>query len=341
MRANLGGAAGMFLLLIGANLGAWAWAFFAFRQAPVLLGTALLAYGLGLRHAADVDHIAAIDNVTRKLVQEGQRPLGVGLFFALGHSTIVFLVSIAVAATTQSFGGAFESLRIAGGIIGTAVSGSFLLIIATANSFALLSVHRTFRHARRGEIVSPNDLDKVLPPRGPIARVLRRLFSLISQSWQMYPLGFVFGLGFDTATEIALLSVSALAIAKGFSFSAVLVFPTLFTAGMSLVDTADGIFMVRAYGWAHVKPTRKLFYNIAITAISVGVALLVGIVEVLGLISSQFNMQGRFWQAAVFLNGNFLELGLCVIALFAIGWIGSAAVYRFSRLHRLEPRDLN
>jgi len=327
-----GRAAGMFLALIGANLAAWAWAFLAFRHAPALLGTSLLAYGLGLRHAVDADHIAAIDNVTRKLVQDGRRPIATGLFFSLGHSTVVFLVSIAAALTAGFFGGGFASLKVIGGIVGTAVSGSFLLLIAITNLCVFISVHRAIR---RGG----HDLDGLRPMSGLIAPMLRWLFGLIRHSWQMYPLGFLFGLGFDTATELALLSISALEISKGLSLAAVLVLPALFAAGMSFVDAADGVFMAGAYAWAYVKPARKLLYNMAVTAISAGVALLVAGVELFGLIGIEFDLKGTFWQAMAWLNGKFLDLGFGIVAVFAIGWIASAAMYRLSRHYRLQPRD--
>jgi len=313
-----GRAAVMFLALIGANLAAWAWAFVAFRDAPSLLGTSVLAYGLGLRHAVDADHIAAIDNVTRKLVQDGGRPVATGLFFSLGHSTVVFLVSVAAALAAGSFGTAFASLEAAGGIIGPAISGSFLLVIAVANLVALVSMYRAFRRDTGGP----------QPALGLIAPLLRRVFGLIDRSWQMYPLGFLFGLGFDTASEVALLSISAVEISKGLSLFAALVFPTLFTMGMSLVDAADGVFMAQAYGWALVKPARKLLYNIAITAISAGVACLVGGAELFGLIGGAFDLKGAFWRCAARLDGGSVALGGGIIAASAACWIAAAAMYR-------------
>jgi high-affinity nickel-transport protein len=335
MRANLRGpVAAMFMLLVGANLAAWAWAFMAFRHAPALLGTSLLAYGLGLRHAVDADHIAAIDNVTRKLIQDGQRPIATGLFFSLGHSTVVFFVSIAAGFTASRFGTGFADLKTVGGIVGTAVSGSFLLLIAVTNLRVLISANRAFR---RGE----QDPEGLPPAPGLIARMLGWLFRLITRSWQMYPLGFLFGLGFDTATEVALLSISAIEISKGLSLSAALVFPVLFAAGMSFVDAADGVFMAGAYAWAYVKPARKLFYNMAVTAFSAGVAFLVGGAELSGLIGSRLDLGGKFWQAMAWLNGNFLDLGFFIIAVFAIVWIASAAIHRLGDPHRIEPRDFN
>ena len=225
--------AGMFLALAAGNLAAWVWAFVAFRHAPVLLGMSLLAYGLGLRHAVDADHIAAIDNVTRKLVQDGQRPTATGLYFALGHSTVVLIVSVAAALAVGWFGAGFADLKAIGGIVGTAVSGSFLLIIGIANFIALVSLCRAFRRK----------VDGPPPALGLIAPMLRRVFGLIERSWQMYPLGLLFGLGFDTASEVTLLSMSAVEVSKGLSVSGAIVFPALFAAGMSIVDAADGVFM--------------------------------------------------------------------------------------------------
>jgi len=316
-----GRAACMFLALICANLAAWVWAFAAFRHAPSLLGTSVLAYGLGLRHAVDADHIAAIDNVTRKLVQDGRRPIATGLFFSLGHSTVVLLVSVVAALTAGAFGTALAGLRAVGGVIGTAVSGSFLLTIAVANLVALVSTYR----ARGG--------DGFRPIPGLIAPMLRRVFGLINRSWQMYPLGFLFGLGFDTASEVALLSISAVEISKGLSLSGALIFPMLFAAGMSLVDAADGVFMAEAYGWAFVKPARKRLYNIAITAISAGVAFIVGGVELFGLIGGEFDLTGAFWQGVARLNGSSVVLGFGIVAISAACWIAAAAVYRLGKLH--------
>lgn len=267
--------------LIAANLLAWGWALLAFRDYPVLLGTALLAYSFGLRHAVDADHIAAIDNVTRKLMQEGQRPLGVGLFFSLGHSTVVVGLSIAIAATTAALQDNFESFKAVGGIIGTSVSAFFLFAIAAANLLVLAGVWKTFRRVRAGGSFVEEELNALLSSRGLLGRIFRRLFRLVRSSWHMYPLGFLFGLGFDTATEVGLMGISASQASAGLPVWSILVFPALFTAGMSLVDTIDSTLMLGAYDWAFAKPIRKLYYNLTITAVSVLIAVLVGGVEML------------------------------------------------------------
>src|SRR6185312_11421242 len=237
---------------------------------------ALLAYSFGLRHAVDADHIAAIDNVTRKLMQEGRRPIAVGFYFSLGHSTVVALATAAVAATASALQTRFEGFREVGGVIGTGVSALFLLAIAAINIVVLAAVWRTFRAVRRGAPLVEEDLEIFLSRRGILGRIFRPLFRLVGKSWHMYPLGFLFGLGFDTATEISLLGIAAAEASHGLPIWTILVFPALFTAGMSLVDTTDSVLMLGAYGWAFVKPIRKLYYNMTITLASVVVALAVG-----------------------------------------------------------------
>ena len=329
---------GLYALLIGANILAWAWVLWAFRDHPLLLGTALLACSLGLRHAVDADHIAAIDNVTRKLMQEGKRPIGVGFFFSLGHSTVVILASVVIAVTAFAFNREFKAVHDLGGVIGTLVSAFFLLAIAVVNIVILLGVYRSFRRVRAGGPYVEEDLNTLLAGRGFLARIFRPLFGLNRQSWHMYPLGLLFGLGFDTATEIGLLGISAAGASKGLSIWSILVFPALFTAAMSLLDTTDSILMLRAYGWAFVKPIRKLFYNMTITAISVLVAVIVGGLEVLGLIAEKFELQGGVWDVVGALNGNFGALGYLIIAIFALSWIVSMAVYRMKRYDEIEVR---
>jgi high-affinity nickel-transport protein len=326
----------MYALLVGVNVGAWLWALVAFHSHPVLLGTALLAYAFGLRHAVDADHIAAIDNVTRKLMQQGKRPVGVGFFFSLGHSTVVFGLSAVIALTSVALKNRFNSFEAVGGIIGTGVSAFFLLAIAAANLLILVSVFRTFQHVKRGGKFVDEDLDLLLGQRGFFGRVFRNLFRLIEHSWQMYPVGFLFGLGFDTATEVGLLGISATEATNGLSGWAILVFPTLFMAGMALVDTTDSILMLGAYGWAFVKPIRKLYYNLTITFVSVLVALLVGGIEVLGLIGGQFKIHGAIWDLIGLLNGNFGVIGLVIIGIFVVSWLVSIAIYRHNRYDEIE-----
>ncbi len=329
---------GMFAALIGANVAAWAWAFSAFHDYPVLLGTALLAYSFGLRHAVDADHIAAIDNVTRKLMQSGRGSTTVGLYFSLGHSTVVVLASLGIALGAGALDARFAAFKDAGGLIGTSVSALFLFAIAIANLFVLMGVYRAFQRVKAGGRLIEEDLDMFLCASGFLGRLFRPLFGLIRASWQMYPLGFLFGLGFDTATEIGVLGISAAGAAKGLSVLSLLIFPALFTAGMALVDTADSVLMTRAYGWAFVKPIRKLYYNLTITAVSVLVALLVGSVEALGLIAGKFALRGAFWDWISMLNEDFGVLGYVIIAVFVLSWIVSVAVYRLKGYDRLDAQ---
>jgi high-affinity nickel-transport protein len=303
----------------------------------VLLGTALLAYSFGLRHAVDADHIAAIDNVTRKLMQEGKRPVAVGFMFSLGHSTVVVLGSAAIAGAALALQHRFDTIRNVASVVGTLISAFFLFAIALVNLIVLRSIYRTFVRVRRGEPYVDEDFDLLLGSRGFLSRLFRPVFRMIGRSWHMYPLGVLFGLGFDTATEIGLLGISAAEAAKGLSFWAILVFPVLFAAGMSLIDTTDNILMLGAYGWAFVKPIRKLYYNLTITCVSVVVALVVGGIEVLGLLGEHFHLQGWFWIAVVRLNDNFGTLGFFIVGLFALSWIVSISFYKWRRFDDLEP----
>ena len=318
------------------NVGAWAWAVLAFRHYPVLLGTALLAYSFGLRHAVDADHIAAIDNVTRKLMQAGKRPVAIGFMFSMGHSTVVFLGSAAIAATALSLQHRVDAIRHIGGFVGTLISVLFLFGIAAVNLVVLRSVYVTFQNVRRGERYVDEDLDLLLAGRGFLSRLFRPMFNLIGRSWHMYPLGVLFGLGFDTATEIGLLGISAAEASRGLSIWSILVFPTLFAAGMSLIDTTDNILMLGAYGWAFVKPIRKLYYNMTITLVSVVVAVVVGGLEALGLIAGQFHFQGSFWGLVARLNDNFGLLGYLIIGIFAMSLLLSIWIYNWRGYDELE-----
>jgi high-affinity nickel-transport protein len=321
-------AATTYAILIATNAVAWLWALVAFADRPALLGTAFLAYIFGLRHAFDADHIAAIDNVVRKLMQEGKAPYSVGFFFSLGHSTIVVLASVVLAATATAMKSSLDAAHDVGGLIGTVISAVFLLVIGIANLFILKGVWSAFVRARRGERIVDEDLDALLAGRGLIARVFRPLFRAVSRSWHMYPIGFLFGLGFDTATEIGLLGISASQAARGMSFWTILVFPALFTAGMSLMDTTDSAFMTRAYGWAFVNPIRKLWYNLTITAASVIVAIFIGGVEALGVAIGKLGLVGGFWGLVSDLNDNLTNFGFVVVGIFVASWLVSAIVYR-------------
>ncbi len=330
---------GIYTAVIALVVFSWGWAFAEFHDRPILLGTALLAFSFGLRHAVVADHIAAIDNVTRKFMQEGKRPVAVGFFFSLGHSSVVILASLALVLATTALKDRFNVFKEAGSLVGTSVSAIFLIAIAAFNLIIFLSIYRAFRRACQGEVIADEDLDIILAQRGFLSRIFRRLFNLVSSSWHMLPLGFLFGLGFDTATEIAVLGISAAEASKGMPISAIMVFPMLFTAGMSLVDTTDGVLMLGAYGWAFQNPLRKLFYNMTITLVSVLVAVIVGGIETLGLIGDRLSLKGVFWDAIGTINEHFGMLGYGIIALFIVSWLGSVAFYRLKGLDKLETLD--
>lgn len=315
-------------LLVGFNVTAWALAFWVFHTHPILLGTALLAYTFGLRHAVDADHISAIDNVTRKLLQDGKRPLGVGLFFSLGHSTIVVALSIGIVFATAIVKSRLPELQRVGELVGTSVSASFLLLVAAINLIVFVDIFRAFRRARRGEAYDHQSVDDILDQRGLVGRFFRPLLRLVDRSWTMYPIGVLFGLGFDTATEVGLLGIAAVEAGKGLSVYDILLFPLLFTAGMSLIDTADGILMLGAYGWAFVKPMRKLYYNMIITLVSVLVALIVGGIEAASIIAPRNGLAA--------LSDNFETLGFLIVGIFLASWGVSTAIYKLRRYDELE-----
>jgi high-affinity nickel-transport protein len=317
------------ILLLAGNLAAWAWAWTLFSDRPALLGTAFLAYVLGLRHAVDPDHIAAIDNVVRKLMEDGKKPLSVGFFFSLGHSTIVVLASMALALFAGAMQPRFDRLHDAGAIIGVTISAAFLIVIGLANLVILFGLWRRYRAMRTSSLPQSIELDGLVGPTGIFSHLFRPLFRRIGRSWHIYPIGFLFGLGFDTASEIGLLGISASQGAQGLDFWSIMVFPALFTAGMTLVDTNDSIFMVGAYGWAFADPARKLRYNMTMTAASVIVALLIGGLEALGLIGDKLGLGGGFWRMVAGLNQNLSHLGLLMIGLFAMSWLVALAVYRW------------
>jgi nickel/cobalt transporter (NiCoT) family protein len=316
--------------LAAANLLAWLWALAAFRGSALLGGTALLAYGLGLRHAVDADHIAAIDNVTRKLMLEGKRPTAIGFFFALGHSTVVVAAALVIAATAQTLEARAPRLIEIGGAVGTTVSAGFLFAIAMINLMALIGLWRLRQRVKRGAGYADLELDALLAQRGLLARLCRRLSRLISHSWHMYPLGALFALGFDTASEVGLLGISAAAAVKGLSAWSVLSFAMLFAAGMSLVDTLDGVLMVGAYGWAFPDPLRRLHYNLSVTGLSVCVALGIGGIEVLSLVGGQAGASGVVWRAVDAASSNFGVLGYGIIAAFAAIWLVALVISRMA-----------
>lgn len=327
---------GLFVGLVLANLLAWAWALIGFRDHPVLLGTAFLAWVLGLRHAIDPDHIAAIDNVTRKLVQEGQQPISTGFWFALGHSTIVVVAAGLLAWSAAALKDEFEQFADIGGVIGPAVSTLFLLLIGLINLAVLLDVWKAFRRLRRTGHYCDDDTNALLAKRGFLARLLRPLFAMISKPWHMYPLGFLFALGFDTATTVSLFGVSAASVSQDISLWQIMSFPLLFTAGMVLADAADGVMMLGAYGWAFVKPVRKLFYNLVITSMSVLIAFVIGTLQALGLIAERLALHGPFWELIATANDEMAILGFVMIGLFAVAWALSTYMYRRAGYDALE-----
>ena len=326
--------AGLFGLLISANIAAWLWAAAAFHGNSLLLGAALLAWSFGLRHGLDADHIAAIDNVTRKLMQQGERPLTVGPYFALGHSAVVLLAVLGVATGVTLFGGGMEPWRHVGLLAGTLVSALFLFAIAGVNLVILGAVWRTFRQVQGGARLVREDVNRVHVGGGPMTRLLRPVMRLVTRPWHMVLLGFLFGLGFDTATEVALLGLSATKAAEGLSLSSILVFPALFAAGMALVDTLDGMLMLGAYGWAFREPLRKLYYNLAITLVSALVALLIGGVEALGLIGDRLELRGALWSGIAALGRHSGAVGWAIVAMFAASWLGAMALHRARGLRR-------
>jgi high-affinity nickel-transport protein len=327
--------AAIYVLLFAANAAVWTWAFIALSGHPTLLGTAMLAYVLGLRHAVDADHIAAIDNVVRKLMQEGKRPVSAGLFFSLGHSLVVAIAVAVIVGTAFALQGRLHPFKVIGSVIGTGTSAFFLLAIAAVNLIILRGVWRSFQRARRGEAVAEHELDQLLSGRGLLARIFRPLFRMVTRSWHMFAIGFLFGLGFDTATEITLFTVAGSQASGGMSFGTVMIFPALFAAGMTLVDTSDSVLMVGAYGWAFLNPIRKIWYNLTITAISALVAMLIGGIEALGLLASKLELAGGFWDMVGRLNSGLAGFGYVVIAIFVASWIVSLLIYRWSGLGRI------
>ncbi|AKN17605.1 HoxN/HupN/NixA family nickel/cobalt transporter [Mycobacterium haemophilum] len=297
------------------------------------IGLGVTAYTLGMRHAFDADHIAAIDNTTRKLMNDGQRPLGVGFFFSLGHATVVFGLAMLLATGVKTIVGPVKddssALHHYTALIGTSISGVFLYLLAILNVLILIGMLRVLAQLRRGSY-DEAELEQRLDNRGLINRFVGRWTTSISKSWHVYPVGLLFGLGFDTATEIALLVLAGTTAAAGLPWYAILCLPVLFTAGMCLLDTIDGSFMNFAYGWAFSNPVRKIYYNITITGLSVAVALLVGSVELLSLFAGQFGWQGGFWNWVSDLDLN--AVGYLVVAMFVITWAIALLVWRYGRI---------
>ena len=297
--------------------------------------TGILAYTLGMRHAFDADHIAAIDNTTRKLVSDGKRPLSVGFFFSLGHSSVVFLLALllnfGIRSLDEQVKNSGSQLQYTTNIIGTMVSGVFLFLIAAINVVILAGIVRVFRDMRAGRY-DDQQLEEQLNKRGLMNRFLGPLARRIDAPWKMYPVGFLFGLGFDTATEVALLVLAGTAVIGGLPFYAVLSLPILFAAGMSLFDTADGCFMNFAYDWAFARPVRKVYYNLTITALSVFVAVFIGAVEVLGLLGQDGNLTGPGWSWLADFDIN--KAGFVIVGVFVLTWVVALAIWRFGKIEQ-------
>jgi len=326
---------GVYGLLLVLNVGVWILTLLAARSYPLLLPAGVLAYTFGLRHASTPDHIAAIDNSTRKLMQQGERPVGVGFFFSLGHSTIVVLLTVLIAISSAVID-QMPELRSIGGVVGTSVSALFLLLIGLVNLVVFLDIYRMFRGISRGGAYDEQSLEDFLDQRGLLARFFRPAFRLIQRSWHLYPLGVLFGLGFDTATEVAVLGLAATSGAGHVPILLILLLPALFAAGMSLVDTTDGVMMLGAYGWAFVKPIRKLYYNLTITLVSVIIAFVIGGIEALAVIGSELHLEGGLWSVAS--NLDFGTLGIGIVATLVIVWLSSTLFYRWKGYDRLPVR---
>ncbi len=338
--AERGRLAGMGAVIVALNVAGWGIFVltvmphhFRYEKLGVGLGVAITAWTLGLRHAFDADHISAIDNVTRKLMADGRRPLGTGFFFALGHSTIMVVVGAGLSVAAREVFGAVvnpaSTYETVGGIVETLLAAGFLYLIAILNLVVLAGIARVFRDMRRGRY-SEDELERQLQARGLMYRFFGRFMRSISHTWQMFFVGLIFGIGFDTATEVVLLTAAAYAATSGLPFYAVLALPLLFAGGMTLFDTLDGCFMNFAYGWAFARPVRKVYYNLVITGLSIAAAFLIGTIEILGLLTTELHLHGPFWDYLAGFDIN--TAGFTIAALFAITWAIALAVWRFGRI---------
>jgi high-affinity nickel-transport protein len=299
------------------------------RMSVPLAGLGIVAYVFGLRHGVDADHIAAIDNTTRKLIQEGKRPLTVGTWFSLGHSTVVVGLIVGLVMATRAIAESIPALQSGGAMVGTLVSGVFLFLIGLLNTIIVLGIYRVFKQLRQGNL-NQKELEEYLNKRGFMNRFFRPLFTIVRAPWQIFPIGALFGLGFDTASEVALIAVSlGVGVSANIPIYYILVLPLMFTCGMVFVDTTDGFTMRMAYGWAFLNPVRKVFYNLSVTIMSVLVAFVIGGVEVLQVLSTELNLNGGFWES---LNGlNFETIGYAIVAIFAAAWIASVIVWKYRK----------
>lgn len=331
---------GLYAGLLAVNVALWAVSLVTALHYPVFLALGAAAYGLGLRHAVDADHIAAIDNVTRKLMQERKQPVTVGLFFSLGHSTVVFVVAVLVGlgatALREGISNGNSGLEQTASLIGTGVSAFFLLAMAVINLVILVQVVRAFRGVTTSGAYDEEQVDTYLNQRGFFARIFRGLFKSVDRSWKMYPVGLLFGLGFDTATEIGLFVIAGTVGTMPVPAYTAFLLPLLFMAGMCLADTTDGVMMLGAYGWAFVKPIRKLFYNMTITLISVLVALVIGGIEVLSILAHQFTLSGGVWEFVTNIGENSGWVGAGIIGIFILSWLLSTVIYRVNRYDEIE-----
>ncbi len=333
---------GFYTFLVLLNAGSWLLLIGAGVRYPVMISLGTLAYVFGLRHAVDADHIAAIDNTTRKLMQEGKRPLAVGFFFSIGHSTIVFVLTFMLMVALHALQTRLPVFERVGGVVGTAVSGGFLYLIAGLNVVVLAGVFSLWRQHRaegaaQWQANAEQGLEAMLHNRGLISRMFRFVFRMIAHSWQMYFVGLLFGLGFETASEVALLGISSSASAHGMPVAYVLLLPLMFAAGMSFVDTTDGVFMVYAYGWAFRNPLRKLYYNMVVTLMSVLIAFVIGTMEWLQVLGSMTAQKSAFWSWLQHLD--FGVIGYMIIILLAISWIVATLVYKVKGAGRSRTRS--
>jgi len=325
----------IFSVLITITAVGFSAAFVIGKIAVVLGGLGIVAYVFGLRHGVDADHIAAIDNTTRKLMQEGKRPYTVGLWFSLGHSTVVVALIIALIFATRAVTTSIPALQSAGAVVGTLVSGSFLWIIGFINAVIVIGIYKIFQTLKQGKL-NQEELDRLLENRGFMNRFFRPLFKVINKPWHIYPVGVLFGLGFDTASEVALIAISVgIGVSTSIPLYYILILPLLFTCGMVTIDTADGVAMRVAYGWAFLNPVRKIYYNLTVTVISVLVAWAIGTIELLQVLSTELNLSGIFWS---WLNTiNFEMIGFGIIGIFIMSWLVSFGYWRVKKYDKLEP----
>ncbi|MGC2205009.1 MAG: HoxN/HupN/NixA family nickel/cobalt transporter [Thermoplasmata archaeon] len=341
------GATLLYAGIIGATVAGLALTFYIGQAYGIFIGLGILAYTLGLRHGVDADHICAIDNTTRKLLQQGKKPYTVGTWFSLGHSTIVMGMLVALVVATRYIISSYPTFASVGAVLGTAISGGFLYIIAFINLLIFWEVYLIFRQLRAGTLDNAK-LEAQLNNRGFMNRYFNWLFKFVNEPWQIYPVGVLFGLGFDTATEVTLIAITVTVgtAATGFPLWMVMILPFMFTCGMVLTDTSDGISMRWAYGWAFAKPIRKVYYNLTMTLISVLVAFIIGTIEILGVVASEFNLSGGlfgFWNTMNWLNNAagpygidvWGYVGIGIVTLFVGCWLVAMLIYKIKRYEEI------